>query len=329
MEAEAKYTYVGAAVVVLIATLIGAVLWLKRAGTESDFRRYTVYFQEQALDGLAVGSDVNMRGISVGRVLDYQLSPDKLNRARVDLRLDRRAPVRQNTSAVITRNFVTGIAQIRLVTTEPAGEPLTEAPEGERYPVIAEGRSDVAELTGRVTELGDMAGEAMERLSLVLSIENRNNFAATLGNLRELTDGLKKQLVGIDRLIADIGGAARESRRAAADVAVATGKLSASADLTLQDTRALIGDLRSATAETQKAVAEVSAAAAAVKTDAAGAARRLDASIEHFDEQLLVAVTELRASLETVQRSLDRLADPRAAVFGPEPSRLGPGEKLR
>jgi len=61
-----------------------------------------------------------------------------------------------------------------------------------------------------------------------------------------------------------------------------------------------------------------------LQAEAAGTARRLDASAAHIDDQLLIAVGELRTSLEAVQRSLDRLNDPRTALFGPERSRLGP-----
>jgi len=328
MEADAKYTYVGAAVLALIAVLVASVVWLKRTGAERDFARYTIYFEQQALDGLAVGSDVNMRGISIGRVLDYQLSPERLNRARVDVRLDRRAPVRENTSAVITRNFVTGLAQIRLVTREPSGEPLTEVRDGERFPVIAEGRSDMEELTGKVTELGEMAGDTMQRINQLLTAENRAAFAGTLSNLRDLTSDLKKQLVGIDAAIVEVGGAAREFRRTATQVGAATERVGGGAVAALDDTRALVGDLRGAATETQRAMAQAAAALATVQAEAANASRRLDASASHIDDQLLVAVIELRSNLETLQRSLDRLSDPRTALLGPERSRLGPGEKL-
>ena len=328
MEAEAKYTYVGAAVLALIAALVVSVIWLKRTGAERDFARYTIYFEQQALDGLAVGSGVNMRGINIGRVLDYQLSTDRLNRARVDIRLDRRAPVRQNTSAVITRNFVTGLAQIRLETAEPAGPPLTEPPDDERYPVIAEGKSDVAELTGKVTELGDMAGDAMQRIIQLLTAENRAAVASTLANLRDLTGDLKRQLVGIDAAITEVSGAAREFRRASDQMATTTERVGGDASATLEDARAMIGDLRGAATETQRAMAQATVALATLQAEASGTARRLDASAAHIDDQLLVAVSELRTSLETMQRSLDRLHDPRAALLGPERSRLGPGEKL-
>ena len=328
MEAEAKYTYVGAAVLALVAALVASVVWLKRTGAERDFARYTILFEQQALDGLAVGSAVNMRGINVGRVLDYQLSTDRLNSARVEVRLDRRAPVRENTSAVITRNFVTGIAQIRLVTPESAGPPLTEVRDGERFPVITEGRSDVAEITGRVTELGDMAGEVMEKLNQFLTAENRAATASTLSNLRDLTTELRRQLVGIDSTIAEVGGAAREFRRAAAQMSTTSERVGERAAVTLDDSRLLVADLRSAATETQRAMAQAAGAITALQAQAEQTARRIDASAESLDEQLLVAVSDLRMSLEAMQRSLDRFNDPRAALLGPERSRLGPGEKL-
>jgi phospholipid/cholesterol/gamma-HCH transport system substrate-binding protein len=327
MEAEAKYTYVGAAMLALVAALVISVVWLKRTGAERNFVRYTIYFEQQALDGLAVGSSVNMRGIAIGRVLDYQLSPDRLNRARVDVRLDRRAPVRENTSAVITRNFVTGIAQIRLVTPEPAGPPLTEAPEGERFPVIAEGRSDVAEITGRVTELGELAGEVLQNVNRVFTTENRNAVAETLNNLRALTSNLDRQLAGLSATLAEIRGAAGDFRRTAAQVAAASSRIGEGTTAVVDDTRELLGDLRGVAAEAQRAVAQLTKSLSTIEAQTAAAAQRVGASADHLDDQLLVAVTELRASLQSMQRAMDRLNDPRAALLGPDRSRLGPGEK--
>jgi hypothetical protein len=129
--------------------------------------------------------------------------------------------------------------------------------------------------------------------------------------------------------IAEVGGAAREFRRAAGSVAAATDRVGQQATATLDDTRALIADLRSATTEAQRSVAQVGSAVAALQADANRAVVRLDAGVAHFDEQLLVAISDLRTSLETMQRSLDRLGDPRAALLGPDPSRLGPGERLQ
>lgn len=169
----------------------------------------------------------------------------------------------------------------------------------------------------------------MQRLAQLLSVENRAAAAATLANVRVLTENLRKELVGIDKAIAEVGGAAREFRRAAGSVAAATDRVGHQAAATLDDTRALIADLRSATTEAQRSVAQVGSAVAALQADANRVVVRLDAGVAHFDEQLLVAISDLRTSLETMQRSLDRLGDPRAALLGPDPSRLGPGERLQ
>lgn len=321
MEAETRYTYVGAAVLALAAALAVAVVWFKQVGAERDFARYTIYFQEQALDGLAVGANVDMRGITVGRVLGYGLTDDHVNRVRVTVRLGRSAPVRENTVAVITRNFLTGIAQITLVTSEPAGAPLTRVPDGEDYPVIAEGRSDLTEIAGRVNQLGDMASEALNNLNRVLTSENRVAFAETLQNLREASRNLNRGLTGFDKTLAGIDAAARDVQRSSTRIATTTERLG-------EDAAATLADLRVVVADTQRSVAQATRAVDALQAEATRVVRRVDASAAQFDDQLLVAVSELRGSLEAVQRSLDRLHDPRAALLGPERSRLGPGEKL-
>ncbi|MDH3461933.1 MAG: MlaD family protein, partial [Burkholderiaceae bacterium] len=183
MEVEARYTWVGAAVLALIAALVGAVVWLENIGGEDDFNRYAIHFEQQALDGLEVGADVSLRGIKVGRVEEYALSGESLNRVRVEVRVDRRAPVRTNTVAVVSRNFVTGIAAITLVNTEPIGGPLVAVPAGERYPVIGEGRSDLEEIAGRVNEVGEIASIALNNINQLLNADNREALIATIRNL--------------------------------------------------------------------------------------------------------------------------------------------------
>ena len=101
MEAEARYTFVGASVLVLIAALVAGLVWLKNVGGGDNFERFAIHFEQQALDGLEIGADVTLRGIKVGRVEDYALSGTTLNRVRVEVRVDRRAPVRTNTTAVV------------------------------------------------------------------------------------------------------------------------------------------------------------------------------------------------------------------------------------
>ncbi len=158
---------------------------------------------------------MTLRGIKVGRVEDYALVGDKLNRVRVEVRVDSRAPVRENTVAVITRNFVTGIAAVTLITREPAGDALTEVPEGERYPVIGEGRSDLEEIAGRVNKVGEMAAVALNNLNQILDADNRAAVTDTLRNLRDLSVALNQRVGVLDQTLQRVGNAAGDIGKAA------------------------------------------------------------------------------------------------------------------
>jgi phospholipid/cholesterol/gamma-HCH transport system substrate-binding protein len=327
MEAEARYTYVGAGVVALLAALIGTVVWLKRVGAEQDLQRYTIYFERQRLDGLQIGGDVDMRGIKIGRVDGYTLADDRaagdqVNRVRVTIRVDRRAPVRTNTVAVVTRNFVTGIAQITLVTPEPAGPPLESAPPDEPYPVIAEGRSDLDEIAGRVGQLGDMAAEVMTNLNRVMTPENREAFAQTLKNLRELTAALNARLDRFDRTLATVGRAADEVGRSGDRIAGATERAGERVD-------ALLADAQRSLARIDAAAAAIERGAESLATQARSVTHRVERSAATLEDELAASLAELRASTDAATRALDRLQDPRGALFGPDKAKLGPGESLR
>lgn len=312
MEAEAKYTYVGIALIVLVAALIASVVWLNRAGGRGDFKYYTIYFERQPLDGLQLGADVDMRGIKIGRVEDYDLLAEKINRVRVTIRTDPRAPVRTNTVAIVVRNFVTGIARITLITPEPAGPPLTEVREGQSYPLIAEGESSFDAIAGKVGRIGDIAAETLENINLLLTAENRAAVTSSLANIKELTAGLNQRMKDLDKTLVALNTAATDVGRAGtkiAQVAETTGSQIApaikQADQTLKD---------------------VSAAAFALEKQTSALARIFSDTASSTDEQLTVAVTELRSTVEAMTRLLDQVRDPRAALLGPGKTQRGPGE---
>lgn len=326
MEAEARYTYVGAAVLALVAALVGALMWLANLGS-NDFQRFAIHFERQALDGLQVGADVTLRGIKVGRVDDYALSDARFNRVRVVVRVDPRVPVLANTEAVVTRNFVTGIAAIALVTREPPGAPLEGVPEGEEYPVIAEGRSDLDEIAGRVNKVGDMAAAALNNINQLLNAENRQALRDTVDSLRQLADGLNQRLTTLDRALAQVGGAARDVGAASTKlgqvgerIATVVERDGARLDETLAETeRALV--------EARKALQQIATTSVAVQEQVATTARRFENTATGLDDQVGAAVGELRLSIEAATRVIDRLRDPRAALLGPGKAQLGPGEK--
>jgi phospholipid/cholesterol/gamma-HCH transport system substrate-binding protein len=312
MEAEAKYTYVGIALIVLVAALIAAAVWLNRAGGRGDFKYYTIFFERQPLDGLQIGADVDMRGIKIGRVEDYDLLAEKINRVRVTIRTDPRAPVRANTVAIVVRNFVTGIARITLITPEPAGPPLTEIKDGQSYPVIAEGESSFDAIAGKVGRIGDIAAETLENINMLLTAENRAAVTSSLANIRDLTAGLNQRMKDLDRTLVTMNAAAIEVGRAGnrfSQLAETTGS-----------------QLPPALKQADQTLKDVSAAANALEKQTLALTRTLSDVASSTDEQFTVAVIELRATVEALTRLLDQLRDPRAALLGPGKTQRGPGE---
>jgi phospholipid/cholesterol/gamma-HCH transport system substrate-binding protein len=312
MEAETKYTYVGLALVVLVTALVTGVIWLNRTGSRADFNYYTIYFERQPLDGLQLGADVDMRGIKIGRVEDYQLQAENINRVRVTVRTDRRAPVRTNTVAIVTRNFVTGIAKIDLITPEPLGPPLTEVRADQQFPVIPEGESNLDALAGKVNQLGDLAAETLESLNDVLKPRNRVALTETLDNLRKLTAGLNERLGDLDKTLVAVNTAVRE-------LGTASGRIARVAENAGSE-------LGPAIKQTERTLQDISAAAVGLERQVGALSRDVGGAANATEEQLIAASIELRRTVESLNRVLDRLHDPRAALLGAAKPQRGPGE---
>jgi phospholipid/cholesterol/gamma-HCH transport system substrate-binding protein len=334
MEAEARYTTVGAGVLALLLALVASIVWLRGYGARDDTRLYTIRFAEQPLDGLEIGAEVKLRGIRVGRVEDFELDAAAVNRVRVDVRVDRRASVRQNTVAVVTRNLVTGIASITLVTPEPAAEALTEAQKGEANPVIGEGRSDLQELTGRVNQVGEAATLALTQLNQLLAAENRESLMQTVRSLRELADGVRGRLDTMDRTLQQVGAAATQVGTLAEPMRVSVTQLGQAGDRMAgvaerggeQLGRTLV-QAEQLMAESRTAVARLATAAETLERETQVVGQRLQGTADGIDEQLAGALSELRLSTDAAVRVLDRLRDPRASLLGPAKAQLGPGEQ--
>lgn len=312
MESEAKYTYVGLAVISLAIALVAGIVWLNHSGARSDFNYFSIYFEKQPLDGLQIGADVDMRGIKVGRVEDYALLPQNINRVRVIIRIDRRTPVSTNTDAIVQRNFVTGLARISLVTPEPPGPALVAVQGDERYPVIPEGESNIDAITGRLGKVGEIAATALTNVNEILRPENREAIDATLRNLRDLTAALNGRMGELDRTMRAFSSAGNELARAGSRVAQVADSANA--------------QLPGAITQAEQTMKDVSATALSLKEQVATLSQRLDSTVASTDDQLTVAVNELRTTVDALDRVLGRLQDPRAALLGPSKAQRGPGE---
>ena len=65
-----------------------------------------------------------------------------------------------------------------------------------------------------------------------------------------------------------------------------------------------------------------------MQRQAAATAGRLEDTAIGVEDQLGAALGELRLSIESATRVIDKLREPRAALLGPGKAQLGPGEKM-
>jgi phospholipid/cholesterol/gamma-HCH transport system substrate-binding protein len=330
MEPDSRYTIIGAVVLALTAAAVFAFLWLSSSGRDSDFRFYTVYFQNQSLDGLQVGAAVNMRGIAVGRVESYSIQPDNINRVKVLLRVERQTPVRQNTKASISRNFVTGIARIKLDTPGVPGPELVAVPEGEKYPVIAEGQSGIDLITDSATRLALSTDGVLVKAGQLMGPENQQVFAELLVEMRNLTHGLNARLGIVDRTSKELDQSLVTFRASAERIALAAQRLADSAAPLSQQAGATLQEAQSAMRELSQATRSLEREAArslqTLEKESGSLLRRGDAALDIGTHELRATAQELRSAAERIARALDRLQDPRAAILGPGEQQLGPGE---
>lgn len=320
MEPEARYTFVGAVVLALIVAAVAGYLWLVRGGTGDGYRYYAIHFEKQSLEGLQLGSDVNMRGVKVGRVDEYSISRDNINRVDVVVRVDRHTPVSQNTTAVIGRNLITGIARIDLLTPGTPGPELVAVEPGERYPLIPEGTSDLEEIAGAMSRLAVRGEGALKNVEELLNAENRATLIGAVAAVRDLAQGVDERLDRVDVAAGSVVDTAVALQRTSREISTALQRLAGEGTGLLQQLGPLVQ-------RANEALETMASAARTLERESAGLADRIASGADSGALELQATARELRSSAEQLSRAAQGLRDPRSALFGPSESQLGPGER--
>ncbi|MEQ1667277.1 MAG: MlaD family protein [Sulfuriferula sp.] len=198
MENDARYTLIGSIVLVIGLLLAASLVWLMGGASKTDYQYYSVYFHNQSLDGLDVNSAVKLRGVKVGEVADYGFVAGTNEAVRVNIKLNASTPIHIDSRAFIKRNVVTGIATVEISNPQAKSPLLTTIVQGEQYPVITEGRSDLDKVTTDISKMAENGAQLLDKMNLLLSAENRNALVKTLNNLEQLSGQLvdHKQALG-------------------------------------------------------------------------------------------------------------------------------------
>ena len=303
---------VGSVVLLLVALLAAAVVWVRSTGQGAAAHQFKIYFDHQSLQGLQPRGDVTMRGVKIGSIVSFRFSPQRSRAVEVFIAVDPHAPVRIDTRAVVDRTLLTGLATLQLVGGKEDSALLTEVPAGEPCPVIAEGESEQEHISQSLDQLVRRADEAFRDVSATLTPANRAALEQTLVNVRDATRHADATLTRADAALGALRGAGDEVSR-----------LGKSLD---DDARRLTQRYDDLGIEATDAVAQARDAIRRVGDAVASAAQRADDEIAASGGEVRDAGRAIRSAADSVGSTAGRLRDPRQAIFGPAAGELGPGE---
>lgn len=198
METQANHVLIGA--VTLLGALLAVALGLWSASYRADaaWQTFEIHFS-QAVTGLAVGSVVQYNGINMGDVRDLYLDPDDPSRVIALVRVESSAPVREDTTARLTINGLTGVSFIQLRGGSADAPPLQS--DSEDPPVIVAEESPLQRLLEQSEDIASAASEVMLRLLEFLSEDNAARVAGTLDNIDAFTVAMAAETDRISEIV--------------------------------------------------------------------------------------------------------------------------------
>ena len=315
MESKANYTLVGAVVVLLSACFISMLLWLAGGTGKKVFEHYTIYFKNHSLSGLQVDSYVTMKGIVVGSVADFKISSTDIEKVKVNIKIDADTPVKADTSAVISRNLVTGLASVELKGGTAKSQVLSEVFNGEGDPVIPEGETELSAIASSVPGLIDDFSEIVTQSKVYLSSENAENVSQILTNLEKFST----TLASVDEQSVDL---LENISRASKSLEGLSGEAEKTFSLMNTKLPKLLGDLES----TLKNVEKVSST---LDTESSKLAKSLSSAVDVILIDVNKVTKNISRAAQSVSTAMEKFDDPGAILSGPGEGALGPGERKK
>ncbi len=308
METRANYALIGAFVVLATVAVLGFVLWLGNSQFRQDFKAYDIVFEGPV--SLEEGSSVRYIGIKVGEVSWVRIDRADTSKVRARIRIDRETPVREDSTASIQLAGITGTTFVQI---SAGTSRALEARAGQPVPVIPSERTQLDELFAGGTQVLGKANLTVEQLNSLLTDENIEAFANTLGNL----DAITSSMAAPNGLISQASDTLKDVSNASIRFDAASASLQKfgnTADVNIkgvsEQVGLLVSDMRivseSANTSIKESTRAVSAAADAIEGPATDALR--DARLASQDLRVLI-------------NRLDRLArdveqDPQSLIVG-------------
>ena len=216
METRANFLLVGGFVLVFVVGLLGFVIWLAKFQFDTQVAHYDVVFKG-SVTGLNVGGPVRYSGVKVGEVVAIRLEPKRPDQVRVTLEVMADTPVRQDTTASLEIQGLTGGLYVLLSGGSAGAAPMAPPP-GKKRAEIPARRSSLEQVIAGAPELLDGANLLLARANRILNDDNAVQLSETLVNLNRFTGTLAEQSTHIEALFADATETMAHLRSASAAV---------------------------------------------------------------------------------------------------------------
>lgn len=318
MEPKVKYVLVGLFVILLGAGSVITALWLTRGMTRVQYDQYDVFFRE-SVAGLTTSAPVKFLGVDVGQVAAIAINPANSEEVRVTLDIARGTPIKEDASAVLAIQGLTGFLYVE-ISGGSRNAPLLTAKPGQRHPVIASVPSTRYRIDTALTVLSKDATAFMENARSFLTADNRAKLSSILGDLSKITDTLARRR-------RELGEGVADGARAAKTLADVAGEL-----------KHRIPEFSAGVSGTEQAVQDMARQVAKAGADLARTSREVGnlvaqnrGNIERFTGRTLPEIDALVTELRDLARSMERLSrklerEPGALLFGGPAETPGPGE---
>jgi phospholipid/cholesterol/gamma-HCH transport system substrate-binding protein len=205
METKANYVAVGVFVLVGLAGLVIALLWLAGSQYTEEFAYYRTYFSG-SVSGLGKGTLVRYNGIQVGNVYKLEFDLNDPKRVIVTLQVNPDLRIHSDSVASIASEGLTGGSYVEIDGGSQSAPVLPRTMFGE-YPVIRSKQSTLQQLEQSAPELVAKLNRIADRLNDVLSDKNRQSISQTLANLRDVTAALSRHSSDIEKILGNVATA--------------------------------------------------------------------------------------------------------------------------
>ncbi len=184
---------------ILVGAVFGFAVWLAKVEFEAVAKQYVIYFSG-SVTGLSIGSPVRYRGVPVGSVSDIRIDPKNVERILVMAEVADDTPIKQDTTASLGMQGITGVAYILLSGGTHASKLLSVKPDA-KYPEIVSEASGLETLMEKAPEIFEKVVVLVDQLTKLVDDRNVKSISATLDNLRTLSDTLAARRHSIDRIL--------------------------------------------------------------------------------------------------------------------------------